>query len=84
MVLLNAIAADAKIEVTHDEIVEEAMKWFGHAKKERVERWMTENNSMHFVGDQVKRDRALKLVCDAAVVTSMTDEEIAAEKEAQA
>ena len=45
---------------------------------------MTENNSMHFVGDQVKRDRALKLVCDAAVVTSMTDEEIAAEKEAQA
>lgn len=83
-VILNAIAADAKIEVTHDEIVEEAMKWFGHAKKERVERWMTENNSMHFVGDQVKRDRALKLVCDAAVVTSMTDEEIAAEKEAQA
>ena len=45
---------------------------------------MTENNSMHFVGDQVKRDRALKLVGDAAVVTSMTDEEIAAEKEAQA
>ena len=83
-IILNAIAADAKIEVTHDEIVEEAMKWFGHAKKERVERWMTENNSMHFVGDQVKRDRALKLVCDAAVVTSMTDEEIAAEKEAQA
>lgn len=80
-IVLNAIAAEEKIEVSHDEVVDEAMKWFGHAKREMVERWMKQNNSTDFVADQVKRDRALDRIREAAVVASMTDEEIAAEKE---
>lgn len=79
-VVLNAIAEDAKIEASHEEIVDEATKWFQHGTKDMISRWLKTSNAESFVGAQVKRDRALALVREAATITPMTDEEIAAEK----
>lgn len=79
-VILNAIADAEKIEVSNEEIVEEATKWFGNASKAQIEKWLKTSNASHFVGDQVKRDRALAIIRDSAHVESMTEEEIAAEK----
>lgn len=67
-IILNALAAAEKIEVTEDEIVTEAKKWFQSVDENRVKQWLKTNNASAFVGDQVKRDRALEVVKAAATV----------------
>ncbi len=69
-IILNALAAAEKIEVTEDEIVTEAKKWFQSVDENRVKQWLKTNNASAFVGDQVKRDRALEVVKAAATVKS--------------
>lgn len=79
-IILNAIAEAEKIEVSEEDTLKEAIKWFGNVSEDQIKRWLKTNNAAQFVGDQVKRDRALEIVRDAAVVTPMTAEEIEAEK----
>lgn len=79
-IILNAIAEAEKIEVSEEDTLKEAIKWFGNVPEDQIKRWLKTNNAAQFVGDQVKRDRALEIVRDAAVVTPMTAEEIEAEK----
>lgn len=81
-VILNAIAAAEKIEVTPEETLEEATKWFGNAPKGQIEKWLKTGNASQFVADQVKRDRALAIVKESAKIEPMTAEEIEAEKKA--
>ena len=79
-IILNASAEAEKIEVSEEDTLKEAIKWFGNVSEDQIKRWLKTNNAAQFVGDQVKRDRALEIVRDAAVVTPMTAEEIEAEK----
>ena len=70
-VILNAIAAAEKIEVSDDEVMTEAKKWFQHIDESKISMWLKQNNAAQFVGDQVKRDRALEIVKAAATVKSV-------------
>lgn len=72
-IILNAIAAAEKIEVSLEDTLTEASKWFGGANKSQIERWLKTNNASSFVGDQVKRDRALDVVREASVIKPMTE-----------
>lgn len=70
-VILNAIAAAEKLEVSDADILTEAKKWFQHIDESKVAMWLKQNNASQFVGDQVKRDRALENVKAAATVKSV-------------
>ena len=67
-IVLNAIAKAENIEVSEDDTVAEAKKWFQHLDESKVNNWLKTNNAAQFVGDQVKRDRALEIVKAAAVI----------------
>ncbi len=69
-IILNAIAKAENIEVTEEDTVKEAVKWFQSADENRVKAWLKTNNAASFVGDQVKRDRALEIVKGAAKISS--------------
>ena len=68
-IILNAVAADAKIEVSDDDVLAEAKDWFKGMAEDKIKAWLNANNANKFVGDQVKRDRALKLIVDEAKIT---------------
>ena len=67
-IILNAVAADAKIEVSDDDVLAEAKDWFKGMAEDKIKAWLNANNANKFVGDQVKRDRALKLIVDEAKI----------------
>ena len=46
----------------------EAKDWFKGMAEDKIKAWLNANNANKFVGDQVKRDRALKLIVDEAKI----------------
>ena len=69
-VILNAIADAEKIEVADADIVTEAKKWFPSMSDDKVERWVKNQGASSFIGAQIKRDRALDIIRDAAIIKS--------------
>ena len=67
-IILNAIAEAEKIEVSDDDVLAEAKNWFKGMADDKIKAWLNSNNANKFVGDQVKRDRALKLIADEAKI----------------
>lgn len=67
-IILNAIAGAEKIEVSEEDTIAEAKKWFQGMDETKIKAWLKTNNANAFVGDQVKRDRALEIVKSAAVI----------------
>lgn len=67
-IILNAIAAAEKIEVNEEDTIAEAKKWFQNMDEGKIKQWLKTNNAAEFVGDQIKRDRALEKVVAAATV----------------
>lgn len=67
-IILNAIAEAEKIEVSEDDTIAEAKKWFRNIDESKVKQWLKTNNAADFVGAQVKRDRALEIIKSAAVI----------------
>lgn len=67
-IILNAIAKAENIEVSEDDTIAEAKKWFQHIDESKVKQWLKTNNAADFVGEQVKRDRALEIVKAAATI----------------
>ena len=68
-ILLNAIAKAENIEVSEDDTINEAKKWFQNIDENKLRNWLKTNNAAEFVGDQVKRDRALEIVKNAANIS---------------
>ena len=68
-IILNAIAKTENIEVSEEDTVKEATKWFQSTDENRVKAWLKTNNAAAFVGDQVKRDRALEVIKGAAKIS---------------
>ena len=68
-IILNEIAKAENIEISDDDTLKEAMKWFQNMDENRVKAWLKTNNASQFVGDQVKRDRAYDIVKDAAKIS---------------
>ena len=67
-IILNAVAAAENIEVSDDDVLAEAKNWFKGMDDNKIKAWLNSNNANKFVGDQVKRDRALKLIVDEAKI----------------
>lgn len=67
-VILNALADAAKYEVKEEEILEEAKKWLPNMSEDKLKHWLKANKASEFIGDQIKRDRALAAVVDSANV----------------
>ncbi len=67
-IILNEIAKAEKIEVSEDETLDEAKKWFQNMDESRIKQWLKTNNASEFVSDQIKRDRALDMLTAAAVI----------------
>ena len=70
-IVLNALAAAENVEISDDDVMTEAKKWFQHIDESKIAMWLKQNNASQFVGDQVKRDRALEIVKKAAVVKTV-------------
>ncbi len=67
-IILNAVAAAEKIEVSEEDTIAEAKKWFQNIDESKVKQWLKTNNAAEFVGEQVKRDRALDIIKAAAII----------------
>ena len=67
-IILNAVAAAEKIEVSEEDTIAEAKKWFQNIDESKVKQWLKTNNAAEFVGEQVKRDRALDIIKAAATI----------------
>ena len=68
-IILDAVAKAENIEVSEDDVLAEAHKWFQGMSDEKIRAWLKSNNASNFVGDAVKRDRASDLVKEAAKIT---------------
>lgn len=67
-IILNAIAKSESIEVSEEDTLDEAKKWFQNMDESRVKQWLKTNNASEFVNEQIKRDRALDMLKAAAVI----------------
>jgi trigger factor len=67
-IILNAIAKAENIEVSEEDTIKEAKEWFQNIDENKLKSWLKTNNAAEFVGDQVKRDRALEIVKNAATI----------------
>ena len=67
-IILNAVAAAEKIEVSEEDTIAEAKKWFQNIDESKVKQWLKTNNAAEFVGEQVKRDRALDIIKAAEII----------------
>lgn len=68
-VILNAIAKEEKIDVSNEDIIEEAKTWFPNVDAEKIADWLKGANTERFVSEQVKRDRAMAKIKETANIT---------------
>lgn len=70
-VILNAIAKQEQIEVSDEEVIEEAKTWFPNVDAAKVADWLKSANTERFVSEQVKRDRAIKKLKASAKIVKV-------------
>ena len=68
-VILNAVAAAENIEVSREDVLAEVKEWLPDMNDQQLEQWLRSQQSYKFTEEQVKRDKALKLIKESAKIT---------------